>query len=59
MTLWSLRWARERGKAHYYLGYWVRDCRSMTYKNRFRPYELMDWHGGEWRLVSSEASERG
>jgi arginine-tRNA-protein transferase len=48
-ALWEMAWARERGKLYYHLGYWVRDCTQMSYKNRFRPCELMSWDTGEWR----------
>ena len=34
-----------------YLGYWIRDCRKMTYKSSFRPIEMLI--NGEW-LLSDE-----
>jgi arginine-tRNA-protein transferase len=33
--------ARERGLPHVYLGYYVAGCRSMEYKRRFRPNEVL------------------
>ena len=33
-----------------YLGYWIRDCRKMTYKIDFRPVELLI--NGHWRTLS-------
>lgn len=30
----------------YYLGFWVEGCRTMEYKNQYRPYELLV--DGEW-----------
>jgi len=38
----EIRFARETGREFLYLGYWVADCGSMSYKNRFRPHELLD-----------------
>jgi leucyl-tRNA---protein transferase len=35
--------ARQRGLKYLYLGYWIEACPSMSYKNRFDPYELL--HG--------------
>jgi leucyl-tRNA---protein transferase len=32
--------ARRRGLPHVYLGYYVKGCRSLEYKARFRPHEL-------------------
>jgi leucyl-tRNA---protein transferase len=33
--------ARQLGKKHLYLGYWIPENRSMAYKASFRPHELM------------------
>ncbi|MCA8963027.1 MAG: arginyltransferase [Planctomycetes bacterium] len=44
----------ERSKTFVYLGYWVRECRSMTYKARFRPHELFD--GRAWRRSDAESA---
>jgi len=31
--------AKELGALYYYLGFYIRDCGSMSYKTRFRPCE--------------------
>ncbi len=41
--------ARRWGLAYYYLGYYIRECRQMNYKIRFRPCEIKapddaGWH---------------
>ena len=38
--------ARRRGLPHVYLGYYVEGCRSLEYKARFRPHEVLN--GGAW-----------
>jgi arginine-tRNA-protein transferase len=43
--------ARDRGLPHVYLGYYVEGCRSLEYKARFRPNEMLI--GGEWRAAGS------
>ncbi len=43
--------ARSLGLAYYYLGYYVRDCQSMAYKDRFKPREHYDWFTDTWRQV--------
>ncbi len=38
--------ARRDGLPHVYLGYWIADCRKMSYKTRFQPLEYL--LGSEW-----------
>lgn len=40
-VLQEVRWCRETGRNHLYLGLWVRQCRAMDYKARFHPHELL------------------
>ena len=40
--------ARQSGLPHVYLGYYVADCRSLSYKANFRPNEVR-WPDGTWR----------
>ena len=40
--------AKERGLPHVYLGYFVEGCRSLEYKGRFGPSEVLA-NGGEWK----------
>ncbi|MGH7179372.1 MAG: arginyltransferase [Tepidisphaeraceae bacterium] len=40
--------AKRLGLTHYYLGYWVGQCPSMSYKARFRPCQFLRTDG-EWR----------
>ena len=45
--LWQIVKAQELGLPHVYLGYWIKDCDKMSYKTRYRPYELFvrqQWH---------------
>ena len=39
--------AAQRGLEHVYLGYYVAGCRSMEYKRRFRPNQLLG-SDGQW-----------
>lgn len=38
--LWQVAEATRRGLPALYLGYWIRDCRKMSYKSEYRPLEL-------------------
>lgn len=46
-VLWQIGEAQRRGLSHLYLGYWIKKCRKMSYKVRFRPYEA--YIEGRWR----------
>ncbi|MDY0268326.1 arginyltransferase [Trichloromonas sp.] len=43
--------ARALGLTWYYLGYYVAECRSLAYKDRFRPRQHLDWRTGQWRTI--------
>lgn len=45
------------GMRWYYLGYWVSDNRSMSYKGRYFAHEILDWARGQW--VRREAPVSG
>lgn len=47
-----LREGAARNLPHVYLGYYVEGCRSLEYKARFRPNEVLDGTG-EWRSFRS------
>ena len=36
---------RRRGLPHLYLGYWVADCVSLSYKASFRPHQILNADG--------------
>lgn len=37
----ELEFGRQTGHKWLYMGYYIRDCGSMNYKNRFRPHQLL------------------
>lgn len=39
--LWAVDYCRRKHIPYLYLGYYVRDCRKMNYKTRYRPCELL------------------
>ena len=49
--------ARQRGLPHVYLGYYVGGCRSLEYKARFRPNEILV--DGRWTPFSKRLSISG
>jgi arginyl-tRNA--protein-N-Asp/Glu arginylyltransferase len=46
-VLWQIGYARELGLRWVYLGYWIEECRKMTYKTQYRPLQALI--GGQWR----------
>jgi len=60
----EIEFCRQTGRKWCYLGYWIAECPSMAYKNRFRPYEVLATYGPDhaepdWRPgVDHEGSSR-
>ncbi len=40
-VLWQIEHARTLQLPHVYLGYWIKECRKMSYKIDYRPIELL------------------
>lgn len=58
-ALTELQFAQSQGLPHVYLGYWIEQNQSMTYKSRYQPHELLerfvaDDEEPDWRLARSE-----
>jgi len=50
-VLWQIEEARRRNLPHLYLGYWIKQCRKMNYKTRFKPVEALQ--AGQWRVMDA------
>ena len=46
-ALQEIRYAQETGRAYVYVGYWIAECQSMSYKNRFQPHEVLQRYVGD------------
>ena len=42
---------RSLGLKYYCLGYYVRECQRMAYKNNFKPREHYNWLQDKWEAV--------
>jgi arginyl-tRNA--protein-N-Asp/Glu arginylyltransferase len=40
---------RRLGKIWLFLGYWIKDCQKMSYKDQFRPLEIL--RDGKWEVL--------
>jgi len=49
VILWQIKQAQRLKMDYLYLGYWIRDCQKMQYKNEFRPIEMLI--DGRWLLL--------
>jgi arginyl-tRNA--protein-N-Asp/Glu arginylyltransferase len=50
MILTLIRRARDRGLPYVYLGFWIDECRKMSYKVKFQPLEAFTVEG--WRRLA-------
>lgn len=49
--LWEIDLARRWGLTYYYLGHYIRECRAMNYKARFRPCEIKEPDASTWQFL--------
>ena len=49
-VLWQIERAQQLGLEWVYLGYLIRECIKMSYKENFQPLEA--YLDGQWRLVA-------
>jgi arginyl-tRNA--protein-N-Asp/Glu arginylyltransferase len=56
-VLCEINYARSLGIPHYYLGYWVRGCRSMQYKADYAPAQVLATDGN-WQANAVRDIER-
>ena len=54
----ELEIAKAAGRTYHYLGYWIRECGSMAYKNRYGPHELLaDYIGDREQPIWSRPTD--
>ncbi len=47
-VLWQIEWTKTLNVPYLYLGYWIKDCQKMAYKQNFKPLEkLLEGQWGE------------
>ena len=46
--LMEIEFAKKMGLMHYYLGYYIKELPSMSYKGQFKPYEYLDFSNMKW-----------
>ena len=48
-VLYQIAMAKELALSHVYLGYWIEDCKKMSYKRQYQPIELLQEN--TWKLT--------
>ena len=44
----EIEYAKSLNLKYYYLGYYIKDNHSMSYKNKFNPHDFFDWKKQKW-----------
>lgn len=52
-VLQEIAFCARTGRTHHYLGLWVRDCPSLSYKSAYYPHERLE--DGDWRRYDSKS----
>ena len=50
-VLWQIELCRKLGLKYLYLGYWIEQCRKMSYKTQYQPAQGLT--GGVWRKLET------
>ncbi|MBK8814348.1 MAG: arginyltransferase [Methylococcaceae bacterium] len=40
-VLWQIEWAKTLQRDYLYLGFWIKQCRKMSYKNNYQPLQIL------------------
>jgi arginine-tRNA-protein transferase len=54
-VLWEIQETQQLNLDWLYLGYWIAECRKMSYKTAYQPLE--HYHNGTWRIVDPQKIE--
>ena len=56
-VLWQIEQAREQQLSWLYLGYWIKECQKMAYKDHYRPLEVFSQ--GRWNHLDNPPTHTG
>lgn len=51
-VLWQIDYATRNNFSWLYLGYWIKECQKMAYKDNYRPIEYFD--GSNWCILENK-----
>jgi len=54
-VLWQIQHAKELGLEFVYLGFWIKDCRKMSYKTQYQP--IQGFINNEWQNILRETTD--
>lgn len=55
-VLWQIQWARRQGLEFLYLGFWIKQCKKMSYKSAYQP--LQQLKNKQWLPLTLRESEK-
>lgn len=48
-VLWQIQQLKQHRLDYLYLGYWIKECRKMAYKDNYQPLEILE--NNQWRVL--------
>lgn len=56
-VLWQIGWAKKLVLEFLYLGFWIKQCKKMSYKSNYQP--LQQFRNKEWLVFNGSSSDTG
>ncbi|MBM4208011.1 MAG: arginyltransferase [Gammaproteobacteria bacterium] len=55
-VLWGIEWAKQQGLEFLYLGFWIKQCKKMSYKSNYQP--LQQLKNKQWLFFNGDVNEK-
>lgn len=55
-VLWEIELAKQQGLEFLYLGFWIKQCKKMSYKSNYQP--LQQLKNKQWLFFNGDVNEK-